>query len=80
MFELFKYSLDDDLFEKLNKPVDQTWTPDEHCVKLLNCISRADPEQEDLIVAVRTPVIEPINYRPYKHRDLRAIEIITGNW
>ncbi|KAI7848458.1 hypothetical protein BDC45DRAFT_314413 [Circinella umbellata] len=80
VFELFKHSLDHELFEKLNKPVDQTWAPDEHCAKLLNSISQADPEREDLIVAVRTPVIDPISYRPYKHRDLRAIEIITGNW
>ncbi|KAI7849436.1 hypothetical protein BDC45DRAFT_520769 [Circinella umbellata] len=80
VYDLFKNSLDADLFEKLNLPVERDWVPDEYCASLLKSIAAADPDQKDLIVAVRTPVIEPVKFRPYKHRDLRALEIITGNW
>ena len=80
IISLFKESLKEEFFKKLNGPVDCEWVAEEHCSKLIKNISDAGLDKQDITIAVRTPVIEAANFRPYKHRDLRAVKVIAGNW
>lgn len=79
VYNVFQEILTPEFFENSNEPDERDWEADECCAKLLKRIKEAGHDQENLIVAIRAPVIEPINFRPYKHRDLRTLQSIIVN-
>lgn len=77
---MFRESLKEEYFKKLSGPLDCEWIAEEHCSKLLKNIAKAGLDKQGITIAVRTPAMEAAKFRPYKHRDLCAVEIIAGNW
>jgi hypothetical protein len=67
---LYKESLSEDQFAKLNEPVVEPWKEEPACKKLLDALCQDQVDQRDLCEIIRTPVIEPRDYRPRVHFDL----------
>lgn len=78
--DMYKELLSGQQFEKLNEPVVVPWQEEPACKKLLDALCQDKVDQRDLCQIIRTPIIEPKDYRPRIHYDLRAIENVAGSW
>lgn len=80
VFTLYKEKLSKDEFDEVNSPYIKPWKEEFSCKKLLDALCREQVDPRDLREIIRTPVIDPKDYHPGLHYDLRTIKNVAGSW